>query len=323
MKRALVLSGGGSKGAFEAGAIEYLVCEEGLDFQVFLGTSVGALNAAFLGQARNHRELSNLARELRELWLGIKGNSSIYNRRIFGVLNLLCSDSLYTPNGLRRLLNHHLDLRRIFNPATVVKVAAVAHETGELFYADSRHPELRADFLDYVLASASMPLFFPAVPISGKHWYDGGLRDITPLGAAFAEHPDEIVVIITYPVDERLQPLLPRTKYGGVFGSVLRTVEIITSEIATNDLQLADTINRYHWAFPRRRRVPIRLIAPNGPLAGSNALDFRPDGIKENLKQGYEAAQNPRILRNTGDISNSHELVTFDKILKNPSPEQA
>ncbi|HXZ80332.1 MAG TPA: patatin-like phospholipase family protein, partial [Terriglobales bacterium] len=49
--RALILSGGGVKGAFEAGAIYHLVVLRGCDFQDFAGVSVGALNAAMLAQA--------------------------------------------------------------------------------------------------------------------------------------------------------------------------------------------------------------------------------------------------------------------------------
>ena len=86
MKRALVLSGGGSKGAFEVGAIAHLINKKKLDFQLFTGTSVGALNAAFLGQARNHQELQELAEELTGLWLGIRGSRCIYRGGLFGSL---------------------------------------------------------------------------------------------------------------------------------------------------------------------------------------------------------------------------------------------
>src|ERR1700685_103622 len=51
-QRALVLSGGGVKGALEAGAIYHLVVERGCDFGEFSGVSVGALNAVFLAQAQ-------------------------------------------------------------------------------------------------------------------------------------------------------------------------------------------------------------------------------------------------------------------------------
>lgn len=296
MKRALVLSGGGCKGAFEVGAIEYLLKNEGLDFRIFTGTSVGALNAAFLGQAGNRQELLSIAKELKELWLGLKGNHSIYKTSRLGVFKLIFSNSLYKPIGLQNLIRSKINLQRLFDPATIIKISAVALETGELFYADSRNKELQEDFLLYVLASASMPLFFPAVPIAGKHWYDGGLRDITPLEAAFKEHPDEIVVIITNPLGSRFEAVLPQVKPGGAIRAILRTIEILLSEIATNDLQLVQAINKYWWKYTAKKPVPIRIIAPQSPLAGEHALDFNPNSIRENMHRGWEAAKNPRLL---------------------------
>jgi NTE family protein len=296
MKRALVLSGGGSKGAFEAGAIDYLVNTEGMNFHIFIGTSVGALNAAFLGQSRNRMELTQLSRDLKQLWLDMKGKQSVYQTSFWGVLRLLWSDSLYRPKGLQRMLQKKIDPDRIFDPATVVKVATVAQETGQLYYADSRRSELQADFLKYVLASASMPVFFPAVHIGQNHWYDGGLRDITPLGAAFDENPDEIIVVITYPIGPKLEPVMSSRKHRGAFQAILRTVEILTSEIQTNDLQLANFINQNHRSFPGQHRIPIRLIAPQSSLPGKDVLEFRRDDIIENIRLGREAAQKPRLL---------------------------
>ena len=58
MKRALVLSGGGSKGAFEVGAIAHLINKK-VDFQLFTGTSVGALNAAFSVRPETTRSYRN------------------------------------------------------------------------------------------------------------------------------------------------------------------------------------------------------------------------------------------------------------------------
>lgn len=294
MKRALVLSGGGSKGAFEAGAVDYLVNKAGLDFQIFLGTSAGALNVALLGQARNRIELIARTQQLKQLWLGIKGNSSIYNKSFGGLLNLFFSEALYCPSGLRRLLETNINLDCLFDPATLVKVTTVAIETGELFYADTRSPQLKDDFLKFILASASIPLFFPPVKIKGKHWYDGGLKDMTPLGAVFCENPDEIVVIVTYPLGPDLGPRLPKATYGGVFKTVARIVDILTSEIAAQDLQLAKAINRDNRCFPGKRQIPIRIIAPQSPL-GQEPLDFNPAGIRQNMQLGYKAAQSQQI----------------------------
>ena len=297
MKRALVLSGGGCKGAFEAGAIDYLVNEAGKDFRIFLGTSVGALNAALLSQARDQRELRQLTGDLKALWLGIKDNSSIYKQDWLGVIKLLLGGTaLYRPIGLRRLLEEYIDLKRVFNPASVLKVTTVALESGELCYADSRRPEHQPHFFDYILASASMPLFFPAVPIADQHWYDGGLRDITPLGGVFEEQPDEIVVITTFPLNDTLEPSLAPGKPHGPLATLLRTLDILTKEISANDLRLATAINRNYRAFPGRRYVPVWLIAPDQVLAGADALDFDPVKIRQNFSLGRNMASQPRLL---------------------------
>lgn len=297
MKRALVLAGGGSKGAFEVGAVDFLVRESGLDFNIYLGTSVGALNAGVLGQSRNYRELCQQTQNLKELWLGIKGSNSVYQKNLFGVFNLLFKDSLYNPSGLKAMIKENIDPDRLFkNPGRVLKIATVAVESGELLYVDNHSPEFKADFLSYILASASIPLFFPAVKANGKHWYDGGLRDVTPLGAVFREQPDEIVVILTFPINRSLNPILAPAKHQGALGAILRTFEIMNNEISANDLQLANAINQSHRCLPGQRRVTIRIIAPETTLTGSSLLEFQPDNIRENMNRGFLAAQKRVIL---------------------------
>jgi predicted acylesterase/phospholipase RssA len=295
LKRALVLSGGGVKGAFEAGAVDYLVNQAGLDFQLFFGTSTGALNVSLLGQARNYDELVLRTGQLKQLWLDIKGYRSIYNKNILGILSLLLGSTLYQPNGLNRLLKKHIDLDCLFDPTTIVKVTTVCLETGELFYADTRATEQRKDFLKYILASASMPFFFPAVKINGKHWYDGSLRDITPLGTVFDENPDEIVVVTTYPIGPDLKPILPKVAYGSPFKNLSQEIAIVTNAIAAKDLQLANAINQDTRSFPGKRQVSIRMIAPKLPL-NHDSLSFKPSVIRRNLELGYQAAQNPTVL---------------------------
>lgn len=296
MKRALVLAGGGSRGAFEVGAIDYLVNQSGLDFHLFCGTSVGSLNAAVLGCAHNYRQLKEQTEKLKSLWLSITGNKCIYNHQYFGIFNLLFNSAFYNPVGLRKLIKRYIDPERLCNnPFKYIKAATVAIETGELFFADTRNHDLCKHIHEYILASASIPLFFPPVFTGGKHWYDGGLRDVTPLGAAFKEQPDEIIIILTFPVDENLKPVIHEVRYGGVFKSLLRTINIMSNEISANDLQLARTINLYHRLFPGKRRIPIYYIAPKTPLKG-DTLDFNPQFIRENIKKGYETAHDPLLI---------------------------
>ena len=297
MKRALVLSGGGSVGAFEVGAVEYLVLQEKMDFQIFLGTSVGALNIAILGQAADYPQLSDAVLQLKNLWLGIKDYHSIYHKTGLGYLPLLSQNHLYQPAGLELLLEQNVDLVRLAESGRVVKVVTVALETGELLYADSRRPDLIVDFRRYILASASMPVYFPPVAINGKHWYDGGLRDATPLGTIFAESPDEIVIVTTYPVTPDFNPVFPPAAYStSALDVLLRAITLLSGEIGANDIQTANLINQNSACFPEKRRIPIRLITPQAPFTDSDVLDFKPEVIRERMQQGFAAAPKGRVL---------------------------
>ncbi len=79
-RRALVLSGGASKGDFQVGAIKYLYNEQHFYPDIIIGVSVGALNAGLLAQARrgdptdNNRAVS----QLESIWRSLRGNSDIY-----------------------------------------------------------------------------------------------------------------------------------------------------------------------------------------------------------------------------------------------------
>ncbi len=306
MKRALILSGGSEKGAFEVGAIDYLVNQAGFDFQCFFGTSIGALNVAILGQARNREELIIRTRQLKKLWLDIRGYRSVYRKNSLGLLNLVFGQSLYDPVGLRQILKKNINLDLLFDPATMVKVTTVALENGELFYADSRSPEIRKDFLNYVVASASIPFYFPGVPIGGKHWYDGGLRDITPLGTVFDEDPDEIVVITTYPVNSKLEPVLPEVPYRGPLKNLNQMTAILMNAIAAKDLQLANAINQDTRSFPLKKRIPLRIITPEKPFP-QNKVAFNPTVIRKYIQLGYNVAQKPIVL-STSQLTNWYNI---------------
>jgi NTE family protein len=80
-KTAFVLAGGGAKGAFEAGAVSYLVEEEGVFPQVITGTSAGALCAAVLAQARDRREMARRARELHDDLLAMSRADLLFGKQ--------------------------------------------------------------------------------------------------------------------------------------------------------------------------------------------------------------------------------------------------
>jgi NTE family protein len=320
-RRAIVLSGGGAKGAFQIGVLEVLILEARRDYDVFCGVSVGSLHAAYLAQAEvphppdDAKSLENLGRafaQLRGIWLErIGGNASVYRRRFAGVAGVLGgADSVYDPRPLRELLAATLRPERLRRSGRALRIQHVSLETGELRTVSQDDPRV----VDYVLASSSMPFLFPPVEVDGEHLVDGGLRDITPLGLAFRAEPppEEIDVLLASPFE--VAPAEFRDNFLGTarnaFHILGRTVEILTNEIYRNDVEGAETLNalKAGWeaarhsvadaaardtidAVLRRVRVArLRRFVPERE-AVANALDFSPSGIRANYEHGKEVAR--------------------------------
>src|SRR5215469_5963369 len=137
--RALVLSGGGAKGAFEAGAVYHLVVERHCDFHEFSGVSVGALNGTFLAQAAqsddSERSLENLARQTEALvkfWQSIKSSNDIRRARLLAKLRfgLFGLDSMNDMEPLHKLLQRNIstDSLGVGRPA---RVSVLSFSTGQ------------------------------------------------------------------------------------------------------------------------------------------------------------------------------------------------
>ncbi|MCS7338072.1 MAG: patatin-like phospholipase family protein, partial [Verrucomicrobiae bacterium] len=304
MKRALVLGGGGARGAFQVGMLYSLVIERGLDFQVIRGISVGALNAAFLAQAPSggstKDSLTALQRrviELERLWrTEIKGNHSVYAERPGGVLGLAAgADSLYSLEPLKRLLQKHLSVAALRSSGRDFKVGTVSLLTGLYQEWGPDDPA----FVDKVLASASIPVVFPFVKTAQPKdvLVDGGVRNITPLSSAFDAEPDEIYVLLTSRL-VRTAKGLPEsgvqehafeqwddawlgTKVSG-FDVLKRTLEILTDEVYLDDIRGAlawnsvlEAINEVTEAVPASlRRRSRRLDAALEKLRRSTRKRF-------------------------------------------------
>jgi NTE family protein len=255
MRRALVLAGGGARGAYQVGMLHELVINKGLDFQIIRGVSVGALNAAFLAQASTQRDsLSNLKKKvelLYRLWrYEITGNHSVYAER-GGFAGIVAgADSLYSLEPLRTLINKHVNIKHLksskrdFKVGTVSLVTAQYNEWG----TDDR------DFIDKLIASASIPVVFPYVDLKSAKdiLIDGGVRNISPLSSAFDANPDEIYILLTsrlikngtrFPDSGVQEHNYKRwddnwlgTKVSGL-DVLKRTIEILTDEIYLDDLR--------------------------------------------------------------------------------------
>ena len=269
MKRALVLGGGGARGAFQVGMLRSLVIDQGLDFQVIRGISVGALNASFLAQAETDGDsllaMGNRVTALENLWRHeIRGDDSVYEHRPGGLIGLAAGgDSMYSLEPLKRLLKRHLSLDQLRKSGRDFKVGTVSLVHGTYAEWGPEDPQ----FVEKVLASASIPVVFPFVRNASlkEVLVDGGVRNITPLASAFDADPDEIYVLLTSRL-VRNGPKLPDSgvqeqtyeewvdnwlgsRVGG-FDVLKRTVEILTDEIYLDDLRGALSWNGVLKSIP-------------------------------------------------------------------------
>ena len=318
-KRALVMSGGGARGAFEAAAAKYLI-DQGADFDVIAGVSVGALNAALLAQGKGPEGLKWQAQALVDLWLNITGESDFFRGGLLRKIRALMDRTgMYDLEPTRRKIAERVNPDALRQSGRQFRIGAVDIESGHYVVAGQGTENIHA----WILASASMPVAFPAVHIGGRQYVDGGIRNQTPLREAFhalidagggnPEDPDELYVVMASPLT--LPPLERPVR--NAIDVALRTLEIAVDEMLREDILYAIAVNRQLRAGrdlekklgavnlrpeaisfavnplrpPRRRWVKIWGIAPSKAYQGY--LDLSPAKIREAIAAGFEAAESP------------------------------
>jgi len=236
-RRAVVFSGGGARGAYEAGVARFLVQElpkrlgHPVEFDILCGTSVGAIHACYLAATAHLGE--DRALRLVEFWtsmrleevlplsardlLGLPGRllglrrtadairSGAAPERIYGVLNTKPLENLVLRSVPWRRIRHNVKEGRVH----AVCVAATQIATGQVvaFLEGGevhesrwlRDPNLvpRQVHLrpTHALASAAIPVLFPAVRVGRTYYADGGLRLNTPLAPAIRLGADRVLVV--------------------------------------------------------------------------------------------------------------------------------
>lgn len=283
--RALVLSGGGAKGAYQVGALKKWIVDDGLDYDAFVGTSVGAINGACLAQAAPGA-LPQGYLWLTELWRDLE-DAKVYEKWCMGELAALWKPSVYCAAPLRQLITDHLSYGALKKSARKLRVVTVSWRTGQKVVATEETPQLEK----WIYASASQPIFFDPAEIDGEPYTDGGLRSIAPVGEAIKLGADEIDVIITGDPD---RPWDWDAKGKHVIQYALHMAGIMADEIMLNDIKICELKNKLAMAGfkkasgERYREVKIRLLKPSRGIGES--LDFSKEKIREMIAFGYEDA---------------------------------
>lgn len=299
---AVVLSGGGAKGAFQVGVLDELIRNRGVSFETAVGTSTGAIQATAVAQD----DIGMLVK----FWEDITGPGDIYRKKSGALWAILTGQtSIYSVNGLRALLKAAFSEQKIRATGKSLRLAVVNITDGSLRII----AENADNIADWVYASCAMPFVFPPQESrdaqgNDEQWVDGGVRDVTPLDSALAERPRAVLAIRASP---QAKPPAPK-RYASLVDIAMRCVDIQSNEVSTNDLKNVDMVNRLLIARDHQRRelallglppgkinsimrpvddevarfrlVPVKVIEPD--VALYDTLDFNPALIRQNIDKG-------------------------------------
>ena len=289
--KALVLSGGAAKGAYQVGALKHLMGELGTHYDVVCGTSVGAINCAYIAMFPFGSE-RECVEKLEALWMALT-SSDIYIDWInlpkplnyIGYLTALWKPSLYNSKPLMDLIHKHYDRDKIIASGKKLRISAVSLKTGEFRIFTEKYK----DVVKAILASSSFPGVFCPIEMEGQLWTDGGVREITPLKSAIQAGADSIDVIITSPKKEDSE----FTNDPNLIKLGPRIIDIMSEEIMVNDLARALEINeliKNGSVIPNKKYLDIRIFRPSKKLVKSS-LEFEQEFIRPMIEIGYNQAK--------------------------------
>lgn len=223
--RALVLTGGGARGAYQAGVLKYIA--ENIPeahFETLVGSSSGAINIA--GLASHGGNLREAGPRVAELWsrlemsqvfrtdlfslLGI-GLRWLYDLTLGGVLGRPTAHHLVDTNPLRDFIHGFFrpdKIQEAIDNGTLRSVAVSATEvySGNLvtflqtksqkaWHSARRHAVQTVLGVEHIMASAAIPMLFPSALVSNRQYVDGCIRSTSPLGPATRLGVEKILAV--------------------------------------------------------------------------------------------------------------------------------
>ncbi len=270
-RAALVMSGGGARGAYQAGVIKAL--EEILrpigkfPFDIICGASAGSINAG--GLANYADNFKHAAEFLERLWGGLTADKVI--RSDLGSLSRVGARwirdlsfggaigggharSLLETDPLRDLLTLNYDPEKtrinienkhfyaaVISATNIYTNNSVAfvqgHPNLQLWSRHKRVSELTNIQVDHLMASSAIPIFFPSVQIEGRHFTDGCIGNIAPLSPAVHLGANRIIAIGVRNIEmdsEQYQGPRETPSMAHLIGILMNTVfmDAIESDIA-------------------------------------------------------------------------------------------
>lgn len=183
-KTGLVLEGGGMRGVFTCGVLDYMM-DNGIRFPYVIGVSAGACNGlSYLSRQRGRAKFSNIDMLEKYRYIGLR---YLPKKR-----NIMDFDLLFH-DFPERILPYDYDAY-FSSPERYVMVTTNCL-TGRAEYLEEKHDKNRV--IDIVRASSSLPYICPIAYVDGIPMLDGGIVDSIPLLHSIADGNEYNVVVLT------------------------------------------------------------------------------------------------------------------------------
>lgn len=321
-KRAMVISGGGCKGAFAVGVIKNLAANfPDISFDVFVGTSTGSLISPLAA-------LEEIGL-LEQLYTTVTTDNIITKGDV--LTRLLGDNSLFDAKPLGDLIKQYYNddrCNRVFQSNKEVYLATTCLQTGQSVNFSTKNAPILTDYeivklnnpdelRRAVMASACQPVFMPPIEVKKgslpmRQYVDGGVREYAGIQLAIDAGADEIYAILLSPEDEGVDEVT----YNDAFTILTKATDIFTTDVGVNDVKIPATYNkalRYIAAvqkkmkdngvaqatiddyfnipftnpFTGKKPLKIYVIRPDSPLGGGpGGLNFDPTEMKGMLAKG-------------------------------------
>ncbi|HEY3733447.1 MAG TPA: patatin-like phospholipase family protein [Streptosporangiaceae bacterium] len=264
MKTAFVLGGGGVLGAHEVGMLRALA-EAGIRPDVIVGTSVGAINGAFVAA-----DPDGAADRLGRLWQGPDLQQAFSGNLLGRAATLARSGThLHAIEPLAAMLERALPAADFAGLELPFHCVAASIERASAHWFSS------GPLVPAVLASCAVPGLLPPVELNGEHYFDGGLVHSIPMGRAVELGAGTIYVLHVGRIERPLTP--PRR---------LWEVGLVAFEIARR--------HRFHEemvALPPDVRVHVLPTGGTARAADLSQLRYRDKtGVGVNIERAYTAS---------------------------------
>lgn len=308
MKLAIVLSGGGARAAYQVGVLKYLIEKMPHLFQptIFCGTSAGAINALFLAQHMD--SISTGVRELERTWaalsvgdifdvpdlnlskLGMKVAYDAFRGQLWK--NLSEFQAVFDTRPLAHLLSRIVDMDKIhgyINDKSIdaLTVTTTEYGTGKaVIFLESHHKHLTWNrvqresrnvqlTIQHIVASAAIPMLFPAIPIDGVYYGDGSMRDKSPFSPPAKLGADKILAIGVRSLE--VNQMEPARKYPSIASIGGTLADSIFVDALDSDYEHLSRINKIiaHNKLPSYKNIEALFIRPSMDLGASAVSHIR------------------------------------------------